>query len=427
MPNHRSAQIRAWFSTTGGIVGVLLLVQFLTGVLLAFYYVPSVDHAHTTVSYVEKVVSSGSWLRSLHHYGSQWLALFAFLHVARLFWDEAYIYRRAHWIAAVLLLVLVMAAAGTGYSLPWDARAFFSTRVAEGLLGGLPFVGRLARLWMLGGSAISTITLSRFFAVHVLVTPFVILAVVAWRVLRVRCWSNLNRNAIAAGLVFVALAIWCLKFPAPLGPPVETATADYLPRPGAQFLWLYETLKHVPGAVGSIMGIVLPAIGVLLLASLPWLRARRRLLGGVVIAVFAVWVTTMTVAAHLSDRRDQRTREQLARQAQQEANWRREPFTAVSLSGSQAQAQNTGEPPVLYVKFCADCHGRHGEGARRGNVTFPTLFDVPVKARRSVEDIVGLLKDPPAYGLQPPMRSFSDKLTEPQMREIAQWIVQLKR
>lgn len=433
MSNHRSVQIPAWLNTTGGIVAMLLLVQFLTGVLLAFYYVPSIDHAHTTVSYVEKVVSSGSWLRSLHHYGSQWLALFAFLHVARLFWDEAYVYRKAHWIAAVLLLVLVMAAAGTGYSLPWDARAFFSTRVAEGLLGGLPFVGRYARLWLLGGGEISTITLSRFFALHVLVTPFVILAVsltfIVWRVLRARCWANLNRNAIAGGLVFVALAIWCLKFPAPLGPPVETATADYLPRPGAQFLWLYQTLKHVPGFVGSIVGIVLPGIGVLLLASLPWLRARRRLLGGVVIAAFALWVSTMTIAAHLSDRRDQRTREQLARQAQQEATWRAEPFAAVSLGPAAApvQAANTGEPPVLYLKFCANCHGRHGEGARQGRLNFPPLLDVPTKPRRTADDIVGLLKDPPAYGLQPPMRSFSDKLSEPQMREIAQWIVQLKR
>ena len=86
-----SAPIRAWLDTTAGVVGILLLVQFLTGILLAFYYVPSVDHAHTTVSYIEKVVSSGSWLRSLHHYGSQWLALFAFLHVVRLFWREAYV------------------------------------------------------------------------------------------------------------------------------------------------------------------------------------------------------------------------------------------------------------------------------------------------------------------------------------------------
>src|SRR5215470_9599006 len=172
--------MRAWLQTTTGIVAVLLLVQFLTGVLLAFYYVPSVDHAHTTVSYIEKVVSSGSWLRSLHHYGSRWLALFAFLHVARLFRDEAYAYRKIQWVVAVLMLALVMAAAGTGYSLPWDARAFFSTRIAEGLMNGLPFGGRYARLWLLGGSEISTITLSRFFALHVLITPFVILVVIGW-------------------------------------------------------------------------------------------------------------------------------------------------------------------------------------------------------------------------------------------------------
>src|SRR5215211_6896581 len=93
--------IRAWVQPTGGVVGVLLLVQFLTGVLLAFYYVPAVDHAHTTVSYIEKVVSSGSWLRSLHHYGSQWLSVFAFLHVIRLFLDRAYTSNRVQWIAAI--------------------------------------------------------------------------------------------------------------------------------------------------------------------------------------------------------------------------------------------------------------------------------------------------------------------------------------
>lgn len=425
----KSDQIRGWLQTTGGIVAVLLLVQFVTGVLLAFYYVPSVDHAHTTVSYIEKVVSSGSWLRSLHHYGSQWLALFAFLHVARLFWDEGYVYRKVHWIAAVLMLALVMAAAGTGYSLPWDARAFFSTRIAEGLLGGLPFAGRYARLWLLGGSEISTITLSRFFALHVLITPFVILAVVAWQVRRTRCWSNVNRNAIAGGLVFLALAIWCLKFPAPLGPAADAVTADYLPRPGAQFLWLFETLKHMPGAVGSIAGVVLPGIALLILAALPWLRTRRRLIGGVLLSIFALLVLTMTTAAYLSDRRDPRTREQLTRQAQDESNWRREPFAAISLQPSQAatQSANAGGPPPLYVKFCQDCHGPHGEGVQRGNVKFPPLLGVSAKPRRSVDDIVGLLKDPPAYGLLPPMRTFTDKLSEQQMREIAQWVESLQK
>ena len=122
-----------WLQTTGGIVAILLLTQVCTGVLLAFYYVPSVDHAYTTVSYIEKVVSSGSWLRALHHYGSQWLSVFVFVHVIRLFWSGAYNTNRIQWIVGILILGLVMAAGGTGYSLPWDARAFFSTRVAEGL------------------------------------------------------------------------------------------------------------------------------------------------------------------------------------------------------------------------------------------------------------------------------------------------------
>ena len=433
IPARKSFEIPAWLQTTGGIVAVLILVQFFTGILLAFYYVPSVDHAHTTVSYIEKVVSSGSWLRSLHHYGSQWLALFVFLHVVRLFWNAAYVYRRLNWLAAVLLLALVMAAAGTGYSLPWDARAFFSTRVAEGLLGGLPFVGRYARLWLLGGSEISTITLSRFFALHVLVTPFAIAAVIFWRVFRTACWSNVGRNAIAGGLVFVALAIWCLKFPAPLGPPVEAMSAQYLPRPGAQFLWLYQSLKYIPGGLGSIAGVVLPGIGLGILLLLPWLnrsgRDRRPLFGGVVLAGCALWVVTMTVAAHLSDRHDPRTREQLARQAAQESAWRSEPFAPVLLrsSSGQSQSSNSGGPPVMFMKFCANCHGAHGEGGQQGKLRFPPLLGVAAKPQRTVDDIVALLKDPPAYGLQPPMRSFSGKLTEEEMKEVAAWVVQLKR
>lgn len=427
--NHRSDGFSVWLQTTGGVVGVLLLVQFLTGILLAFYYVPSVDHAHTTVSYIEKVVSSGSWLRSLHHYGSQWLALFVFLHVVRLFFDKAYVERRIAWVTAVVMLGLVMAAAGTGYSLPWDARAFFSTRVAEGLMSGLPLVGRNARFWLLGGNEISTITLSRFFAMHVLVVPFAIVGVIVWRWRREVCWSNLGRNAIAGGVVFVALAIWCAKFPAPLGPPVEAMTSEYLPRPGAQFLWLYQLLKYVPGGLGSIAGVVLPGIGLAILLLLPLLRARR-IIGLTVLAAFTAIILAMTIAANVSDRTDTRTREQLARQVAQEANWRNEPFNPQLLQSAQRESPSagaTGGPPVMYMKFCVNCHGPRGEGAQQGTLRFPPLLDIAAKPRRTVEDIVGLLKDPAAYGLQPPMRSFSDKLTDQQMREIAEWVVQLTR
>lgn len=419
---------RGWLQTTGAIVGILLLVQFLTGILMAFYYVPSVDHAHTTVSYIEKVVSSGSWLRSLHHYGSQWLSVFVFIHVIRLFFDRAYATNRAQWIVAILLLGLVMAAGGTGYSLPWDARAFFSTRVAEGLMAGLPLVGGMARLWLLGGSDISTLTLSRFFALHVLLIPSLIATVVVWRVFGLNLVKLFGlRHAIAGGVVFLALALWCLKYSAPLGPSVAEATAEYLPRPGSQFLWLYQSLKYIPGGLGSITGVILPGIVLTVLILLPWLK-RARLIGASLLGAGVVVVLLMTTAAYLSDRRNQHTREQLSKQTAEEEAWRHKPFEPVRLTlASTPVAAETGSAPDMYIKFCANCHGQHGEGARQGRLNFPPLLDVSTKPRRTVDDIVGLLHDPVAYDLQPPMRSFSTKLTEEQMREIAEWIVKLKR
>jgi ubiquinol-cytochrome c reductase cytochrome b subunit len=418
--------IRAWLQTTTAIVAVLLLVQFLTGVLLAFYYVPSVDHAYTTVSYVEKVVSSGSWIRSLHHYGSQWLSVFVFIHIIRLFVTEAYVANRVQWIAAVLVLGLVMAAGGTGYSLPWDARAFFSTRVAEGLVAGLPFAGRLARLWLLGGSEISSLTLSRFFALHVLVIPALIGAVVVWRLFRRQLVEIFGpRDAVAGTFVFLALALWALKYSAPLGPPVTEAGADYLPRPGAQFLWLYQSLKYVPGGLGSIVGVVLPGIVLAVLVALPWLK-RQKLIAGSLLAAGVVLIAIMTTASFLSDRCDPRTAKQFARQAAQEEAWRREPFKPATITLAATSASSSGGAPEMYTKFCANCHGAKGQGAQQGALRFPPLLNVAAKPHRSVEDIVALLKDPPAYGLQPPMRSFANKLSEEQMREIAEWIVKLK-
>jgi ubiquinol-cytochrome c reductase cytochrome b subunit len=421
--------IRGWLDVTGGIVGVLLLVQFVTGVLLAFYYVPSVDHAYTTVSYVEKVVSSGAWIRSLHHYGSQWLSLFVFLHVLRLFLTRAYIAHRIQWIVGILLLGFVMAAGGTGYSLPWDARAFFSTRIAEGLMAGLPFVGPMARLWLLGGSDISTITLSRFFALHVLVIPACLIAVVVLRVFRSHIAEIFGpRHAIAGGVVFLLLALWSLKFRAPLGPSVVDMTADYLPRPGAQFLWLYQSLKYLPGGLGSLAGVALPGLVLLLLVLLPWLK-QQRLIGGTILGVGLVLVVVMTTASYVSDHRDPQTARQLALQAAHEDVWRSAPFqpAAITLTATPATGNASGGPPEMYTKFCANCHGPNGEGAHQGKLNFPPLLDVSTKPRRTVDDIVGLLKDPPAYGLEPPMRSFSNKLTEQQMREIGEWIVKLKR
>ena len=237
-----------------------------------------------------------------------------------------------------------------------------------------------------------------------------------------------TRDAIVGGLIFLALALWALKHPAPLGPSVAEAGADYLPRPGSQFLWLYQSLKYIPGVLGSIVGVVLPGIVLGIFVALPWLK-RQRLIAGSLLGIGVVLIVLMTTVSYLSDHRDPRTAQQLSRQVAQEEAWRRQPFQPATISLAPASTANAtaGGPPEMYTKFCAQCHGSNGQGAQQGPLKFPPLLGVSSKPRRSVDDIVGLLKDPPAYGLQAPMRPFADKLTKDQMQEIAEWIVKLKK
>lgn len=474
-----SGGLSAWARTTAGVVVMLLVVQIVTGLLLAFYYVPSAESAHTTVSFIEKVLPAGSWLRALHHYGSQWLTLALVIHLAQMFWRATYRRRPVGWMAAVVLLMLVLMGGATGYSLPWDARAFFGTRVAEGIAGGTPLIGDFSRRWLIGGTDITPVTLARFFALHVLVTPLLIFLVIVARlfIFRERAivsaeeeqvlerWmrGQMARNAVVAGLVFLALSLYAYWNFAPLGPPADTAAPGYLPRPGAQFRWLFQLLKYLPGQAASVVAVALPAFIFIGLASLPFLnRPRlkrvvahpRRVVGATLFALGFALFTVMTAISYYKDARDPVIRAQLARQSAEEAAFRAAPFvplrtrtsestidettaTANDKSGATAATvdnSNTSgkgpqkvisatSPPESYVAKCSGCHGTRGQGVK----IYPRLIGISSKPRRTVEDIIALMNDPLAYGLDPLMPSFKDKLTEEEKRQIAEWTVSLKK
>jgi ubiquinol-cytochrome c reductase cytochrome b subunit len=477
-----SSGFEAWARTTAGVVVMLLALQIITGLLLGFYYVPSTESAHTTVAYIEKVVPAGSWIRSLHHYGSQWLTIALVLHLAQMFWRATYRRRPVAWMASVILLGLIFASGATGYSLPWDARAFFGTRVTEGIAGGLPFIGSRAREWILGGMEITPITLARFFALHALIIPALILIVLAARLFvfrerglvsaaeerRLEVWMHRQvlRNAIAAGLVFIALALFAAKYFAPLGPAADTAAPGYLPRPGPQFLWLFQMLKYLPGRAASVVAVALPGLILFGLAMLPFLNPKplrkvmahpRRTLGAVLFSIAFLLFTVLTFLAYWKDATDPLIRAQLGRQRAEEMAFRNAPFTPLrsrtsesasieprtdkdanrqsntqppdaSASPGSDSSSNTstsvssGAPPESYITNCSACHGTRGQGASK----FPKLLGVGSKPRRTVEDIIALLNNPTAYGLEPPMKSYADKLTEDEKREIAEWVASLR-
>ena len=169
----------------------LFISQVGTGVFLALYYVPSADHAHTTVAYIVKEVSSGSFVRSIHVYGSSAIIVVLLLHIAQTILFGSYRgQRHLLWLSGCVLFVM-LAMAFTGYLLPWDQKAFFATAVSTNIFV-LPVIGPWIKAFVRGGNELGTLTISRFFVAHVFVLPALIFAFVATHV-------YLFRQAGAAG------------------------------------------------------------------------------------------------------------------------------------------------------------------------------------------------------------------------------------
>src|ERR1700719_5337441 len=173
----------------------IFLSQVITGVFLALYYVPSADHAHTTVAYITKAVTAGSFLRSLHAYGASAMVIVLFLHLSQTYIYGSYKGRRELlWLSGCVLFGLILAMAFTGYLLPWDQRSYFATAVGTNAVSEVPLIGESLRQLMRGGTDMGTLTISRFFVAHIFLIPAFIFALVASHIL-------LFRKAGAAGPV----------------------------------------------------------------------------------------------------------------------------------------------------------------------------------------------------------------------------------
>jgi quinol-cytochrome oxidoreductase complex cytochrome b subunit len=168
-----------WAYTLGSATLFVLVNQFVTGILLTIYYVPSPRDAYETVNYIQTGLPMGWLVRGLHHWGATAMVVLVLLHMLRVIFHGAYKYpRELTWITGVVLLLLTFAFGFTGYLLPWDQKAFWATTVGTRIVGVIPFIGD----WMLrvarGGDTVSAVTLSRFFGIHVWVLPAITAAVV---------------------------------------------------------------------------------------------------------------------------------------------------------------------------------------------------------------------------------------------------------
>lgn len=158
----------------GGLAFTSFLVLLATGVLLLFYYTPSPERAHDSIQFLESSVWGGAYLRSLHRLSSHALLLLLALHTLRVILTGAFLHpKRMNWIVGCSLLFLSVFGAYTGYLLPMDQLAYWATTTGMELLGALPGGGLVRRLLVpdaIGG----TLSLLRFYALHVVVVPFLI-------------------------------------------------------------------------------------------------------------------------------------------------------------------------------------------------------------------------------------------------------------
>jgi menaquinol-cytochrome c reductase cytochrome b subunit len=162
----------AWLYTLGSAVLFLITLQFLTGILLLFYYVPTTDHAWNSVYYIMNEAYFGTLIRGIHYWSANFLMAMIGLHMAQVFFSGGYkAPRELNWIVGVVLLLLVIGLAFTGYLLRWDQDGFWASVVGMKIGSYSPFVGGYVINFLLGGDVVGPATLSRFFAIHVWLLP----------------------------------------------------------------------------------------------------------------------------------------------------------------------------------------------------------------------------------------------------------------
>lgn len=322
----------------GTITFTLFTILTVTGVILMFLYVPSVERAYWSVKDLDYAVSFGWLLRRMHRLSAHLMVAAVLLHMFRVFLTGSYkagtavgSKRPFNWVLGVLLLVLTFLLSFTGYLLPWDQLAFWAITVGTSIAGAVPLIGEQIRQFLLGGSIIGQSTLIRFYVLHVAFLPLALIGVAAWHMWRIRkdgglavveqireeakdippempkkskTYSILGiakgttvhvqdpalltkdnsvpstpfltvRTLLIVLLTTVLVISLSLMFAAPLE---EPANPEVTPNP-AKAPWYFLGLQELVGYSALIGGVIMPGLVILGLGLIPFLDLEQKKIG----------------------------------------------------------------------------------------------------------------------------------------------------
>nr|ACZ69938.1 cytochrome b [Orcinus orca] len=288
------SNISSWWNF-GSLLGLCLITQILTGLLLAMHYTPDTSTAFSSVAHICWDVNYGWFIRYLHANGASMFFICLYAHIGRGLYYGSYMFQET-WNVGVLLLLAVMATAFVGYVLPWGQMSFWGATVITNLLSAIPYIGTTLVEWIWGGFSVDKATLTRFFAFH-FILPFIITALTAVHLLFLHETGSNNPTGIPSnmdmipfhpyhtikdtlGALLLILTLLALTLFAPdlLGDPDNYTPANPLSTPAHikpewYFLFAYAILRSVPNKLGGVLALLL---SILILIFIPMLQTSKQ-------------------------------------------------------------------------------------------------------------------------------------------------------
>jgi ubiquinol-cytochrome c reductase cytochrome b subunit len=325
------ADALTWHRFSGSLLLVLLVLLFLSGAFMAFYYSPVPGAAYDSVDFALFSVPFGDVIKGVHHYGWNIFLIVMGWHLVRAFIVGAYKSpRQLLWVSGVLIMLLIPASIITGDLLPWDQKGFWTTQVRISIIASVPVVGDFIVRLIQGGPLTGIVAMTRFYVLHILILPAVLifLIVVHFHFLKARGLTGplfkkdsqpgtisffpqlVNRWLFLFLGVTVALGIISWYWPAPLGDPADPTDSTFVPRPEWWVLFLNQLVTVFKGPLTMIGSVIIPGGLVALLMALPFLDAsperhpaRRKIviLVAVVVGVILLGLSIMGYIEHFNE------------------------------------------------------------------------------------------------------------------------------
>lgn len=277
-----------YFYNFGSLLGLCLMIQILTGIMLAMHYTPSIYEAFNSIQHIIRNVNYGWLLKYTHANGASAFFVCVYIHISRGLYYGSYFSINV-WITGVFILLLMMATAFIGYVLPWGQMSFWGATVITNFITAIPYVGQMIVEWIWGGYSVNNPTLNRFLSLHYLF-PFILSALIFIHLtflhnygsstpLGIKGYYNflpfhsyyIIKDLLGFFFFFFLFSYIIFFIPNFFGDPENYIKANPLITPihimpEWYFLFAYTILRTIPNKLG---GVLLLVLSILILIILP--------------------------------------------------------------------------------------------------------------------------------------------------------------